>query len=101
MGLRDFLWHEESAQWHDELEALRAGDRIPADDDVAVFNMPSGGTPDEHSDDPVFFQDKLTKPVTRFAPRPEQMLFIKQAVGDFPICAGSGGANIEPGSGEC
>ncbi len=55
--------------------------------------MPGGGTPDEHGDDLVFFEDELAEPLTRFAPRPEQVLLIKHAVGDLPVGRGFGGAD--------
>jgi hypothetical protein len=47
------------------------------------------GTPDEYGDNLVFLEDGLTKPVTRLAPRAEQVLFIKQTVGDLPVGGGA------------
>ena len=78
---------------------------------VAVLEMPCRGTPDRHTrsahqigtpdeygDNLVFLEDGLTKPVTRLAPRAEQVLFIKQTVGDLPVGGGGGGADAERGA---
>jgi hypothetical protein len=97
IGPAGFLRHKEAAQLHDELETLRAGDRIPADDGVAVLKMPGGGAPDEHGDDFVFFEDELAEPVSRLASGTQQVLFIKHAVGDLPVGRGFGGADAQRG----
>ena len=61
IGPAGFFGHEKAAPLHDEFEALRAGDWIPSDHGIAVLEMPSGGTPDEHGDDFVFFEDELAE----------------------------------------
>ena len=82
---------------HHEFEALRAGDRIPADEGVAVLEMSGGGTPDEHGDDFVILEDELAKPVSCLAPGSKQVLVVKQTVGDLPVGGGFGGADAERG----
>ena len=59
------------------------------------MEVPGGGTPDEHGDDLVFFEYELAEPVTRFASGPEQVPFIKHAVGDLPVGRGFGGADAK------
>ncbi len=94
VGPAGFSDDEKPPQLHDELEALGAGDRVPADERVAILEVP-GGAPDEHGDDPVFFEDELAEAVSRLTPGTEQVLVIKHGVGDLPICGGFGGADAE------
>ena len=95
IGSAGLAGHEEAAQLHDEFKTLRAGDRVPANHGVAVLEMPRGGTPDEHGDDFVLLDNELAQPVSRFASRPEQVLFIEQTVSDLPVGGGGGGADAE------
>ncbi len=85
IGAAGLFRHEETAQLHDELEPLGAGDRVPADDCVAILDVPGRSAPDEHCDHLAVFEHELAEAVARFAARAEEMLIIEHLMGDFPI----------------
>ena len=93
VGPAGFPDDEKPAQLHDEFEALGAGDRVPADDGVAILEMPGGGAPDEHGDNLVFFENELAEAVSRLAPGTEQVFVVQQGMGDLPVGGGFGGAD--------
>lgn len=98
IGSAGFADDEKAPQLHKEFEPLGAGDRVPANQGVPVLEMPDGGAPDEHGDDPVFFESELTEPVSRLAARSEQVLFIKHGMGELPVGGSFCGGNVERSS---
>ena len=60
-----------------------------------ILKVPCGGTPNEHCDDLVFLEDELAEAVSRLTPGTEQVLVVKQSVGDLPIGGGFGDADSE------
>lgn len=95
IGSAGFADDKKTAQLHDEFEALRAGDRIPADHSIPILEMSCGGTPDEHGDDLILLEDELAKPISRLASGTEKVLFVKHSVGKLPVGGSLGGANVE------
>ena len=101
IGPAGLFGHQKAAQLHDELEPPRAGDRIPADDRVAVLDMPRRGAPDEHGNHPPVLGDELAKAVAGLLSRAEEMLPVEHLMGDLPVRRAAGGPDFQHSGGRC
>jgi hypothetical protein len=80
VGAAGAVGDEEAGVIDDEYEALGAGERVPADPSIAVFEVEGGSTPEEQANPLTVLFGDLVKPVAGGEARAEEMFDFQERV---------------------